>query len=76
MSDPIDEKYRSRKWILFTRTLMGASGGALLLICLRLFGNANAPEITTVMNWWALLAGSVLGGYGAVNLIAGKKEDK
>lgn len=68
--DTADERYRSRKWILFTGTLIGASVAALSLICFKLFGNLNAPEIGSLLNWWALLASTILGGYGAVNLLA------
>jgi hypothetical protein len=68
-----DERYRSRKWILFTRTEIGASVGATCLIIVRLLQIPGAPDVSSTLNWWGLLTASVLGGYGAVNLIAKTK---
>ncbi|HUV74214.1 MAG TPA: hypothetical protein VMW79_07890 [Anaerolineae bacterium] len=69
MSTDEDERYRSRKWILFTRTLIGASAACTGLVTVRLLGVETAPDVSSILNFWGLLSASVLGGYGAVNLI-------
>lgn len=65
-----DERYRSRKWILFSSTAVATTVGATLLVLCRLFGMENAPDVSSILNFWSLTMGAVLGGYSAVNLMA------
>lgn len=64
-----DARFRSRKWILFLGVEIIATVGATLLTACHLFGVERAPDASSILNWWTMVTGGVLGGYGTVNLI-------
>jgi hypothetical protein len=72
-TEETDERFRSRKWILFLSTAVVATVGATLLVLCRLIGLEAAPDVSSTLSFWSLTMGAVLGGYSTVNLIQKKQ---